>query len=82
MLQMMLDEFSLVPHKTLMIGDRLDTDIAFGLAAGMRTALPLTGVTTAEMLAHLPAGSTRPDFVLPSLASMTLPVTDNATRLY
>jgi ribonucleotide monophosphatase NagD (HAD superfamily) len=30
-------------------GDRLDTDIAFGYAAGMRTALPLTGVTTSEV---------------------------------
>ncbi len=71
-LQMMRQEFSLVPHKTLMVGDRLDTDIAFGLAAGMRTALPLTGVTTAQMLADLPAGAMRPDFVLPSIASITL----------
>lgn len=110
MLQMMREEFSLVPHKTLMIGDRLDTDIAFGFAAGtqhsllfpplslsfslararaqsgsyslcvngtmlragMRTALPLTGVTTTKMLAELPAGAVRPDFVLPSIASITL----------
>ena len=71
-LQMMREEFSLVPHKTLIVGDRLDTDIAFGFAAGMRTALPLTGVTTAQMLAELPTDSVRPDFVLPSIASITL----------
>jgi len=34
------------PAETLMVGDRLDTDVAMGAAAGMITALVLTGVTT------------------------------------
>jgi 4-nitrophenyl phosphatase len=33
------------PERTLMIGDRLDTDIAGAKRAGMRTALVLTGVS-------------------------------------
>lgn len=35
------------PARTLVIGDRLDTDIAGGRAAGLATALVLTGVSTA-----------------------------------
>ena len=31
-----------------MIGDRVDTDIAFGAAAGFRTVLVLSGVTQTE----------------------------------
>ena len=33
------------PQKTLMIGDRLNTDITFGNTNGMDTALVLTGVS-------------------------------------
>ncbi|MCU0475720.1 MAG: HAD hydrolase-like protein, partial [Anaerolineae bacterium] len=37
--------------QTLMIGDRLDTDISGARAADMPTALLLSGVTTPEALA-------------------------------
>lgn len=40
------------PKRTLTIGDRLDTDIAGAAAAGLASALVLTGVTTREQLAH------------------------------
>lgn len=33
------------PHRAIMIGDRFDTDINFGLAANMKTLLVLSGVT-------------------------------------
>jgi 4-nitrophenyl phosphatase len=33
------------PQNTLMLGDRLDTDIAGGKASGLKTALLLTGST-------------------------------------
>jgi arabinose operon protein AraL len=40
----------LPPARCLMVGDRLETDIAMGRAAGMATALVLTGATTRAML--------------------------------
>jgi NagD protein len=46
--------------ETLMIGDRMDTDIVGGLEAGMKTCLVLSGVTSREMLEHFPY---RPDHV-------------------
>ena len=42
------------PAATLMIGDRLDTDILGAQAAGLKTALVLTGVTTRAELAASP----------------------------
>ncbi|THD22174.1 Nitrophenylphosphatase [Fasciola hepatica] len=36
--------------KTIMVGDRLDTDIAFGNRFGMHTACLMTGVTSTELL--------------------------------
>jgi arabinose operon protein AraL len=41
----------LPPARCLMVGDRLETDIAMGRAAGMATAVVLTGATTRAMLA-------------------------------
>ncbi len=48
------------PQETLVIGDRLDTDILGGLQAGCKTALVLTGVTTIQ---DLQSNSIQPDFV-------------------
>ena len=44
-----------------MVGDRLSTDIAMGIAAGMDSALVLTGETTLSMLA---ASDVRPTWVV------------------
>ncbi|WP_151523216.1 HAD-IIA family hydrolase [Serinicoccus kebangsaanensis] len=41
-----LRRLGLPPEATLMVGDRLDTDIAGARAAGLRSALVLTGVST------------------------------------
>jgi NagD protein len=54
----------------LMTGDRLETDVAMGLEAGMPTALPLTGATTESVLT---GSSIRPTYVLSQLRDV-LPI--------
>ena len=54
--------------KVLMVGDNLHTDIQFGINAGIRTALVLTGVTDRSMLEE--AQSPKPTHVLDSLADL------------
>jgi len=54
------------PADVLMVGDRLATDVAMGKAAGMASALVLTGDSTEADVAALPAAD-RPDFVVATL---------------
>jgi glycerol 3-phosphatase-2 len=57
-------------RRPLMVGDRLDTDIEGGRAAGMATLLVLTGVSdAAELLAAPPA--LRPDYIAADLGALT-----------
>ena len=57
-------------------GDRLDTDILLGAEGGLRTVMPMTGVTTREELeeakrrADEPGALPVPDFVIPSVAAL------------
>ncbi|POW05073.1 hypothetical protein PSTT_09949 [Puccinia striiformis] len=46
MLDCILEKHKLEPSRSCMIGDRLDTDIAFGINGGLSTLLVLTGVVT------------------------------------
>ncbi len=55
------------PATTLIIGDRLDTDIVGGQHAGLHTALVLTGVTTRATLAASPV---QPDAVFADLPAV------------
>ena len=49
-----------------MIGDRLDTDIAFGRDHGCRTVLVLTGISKQSDVCD----SLRPDHVIPSIKDL------------
>ncbi|WP_335998512.1 HAD-IIA family hydrolase [Halorientalis halophila] len=51
----------------LLVGDRLDTDVAMGERAGMTTVLVLTGVTDREDVA---ASEVTPDYVVESIADV------------
>jgi NagD protein len=52
---------------TVMIGDRMDTDVVAGLEAGLETVLVLTGVTTADQIDRFPF---RPSRVVASIAEL------------
>jgi 4-nitrophenyl phosphatase len=67
MLEMAMLRMGVRPEETVMIGDRLDTDILAGERAGMPTVLVLTGVSTREDLA---AAEALPDVVVSDLPSL------------
>lgn len=54
-------------ESTLMIGDRMDTDIVAGIEAGLRTVLVLTGISTGASAGLFPY---RPDLVLDSIGEL------------
>ncbi len=56
-------------ENTVMIGDRMDTDIVAGIQSGLGTVLVLTGVTTSEMIESFPY---RPQRVVQSVAELEL----------
>ena len=54
---------ALEPQRVVMVGDRLHTDVAMAIGAGVRSAVVLTGEATAEQVAALP-NAAAPDFIL------------------
>jgi len=64
-------------RSALMIGDRMDTDVEGGRAAGLATLLVLTGVSDAAELLAAPQRR-RPDYVASDLAALTRPAADLA----
>ncbi|MFB6093297.1 MAG: HAD-IIA family hydrolase [Haloquadratum sp.] len=65
--RMVRDRVDLRPEEVLVVGDRLDTDVALGERAGMQTALVCTGVDDA---ADVESSSQDPDYVLSSLSEL------------
>ena len=55
------------PERSLMVGDRLETDIRMGLDAGMKTACVLTGASTRKQAEQ---GNIHPDLVIDSAADL------------
>jgi phosphoglycolate/pyridoxal phosphate phosphatase family enzyme len=64
MAQAVAEIIQLPLERCLMTGDRLETDIAMGNAAGMATALTLTGASTREMIETL---GIQPTYVIEGL---------------
>lgn len=62
-----LERLGSAPERTLVVGDRLDTDIELGNRAGMTTVLVETGVSDDD---DLESATTEPDYVLESLAEI------------
>lgn len=67
MVDTVLGHLNLPPSDCLMVGDRLETDIAMGNASGMTTALLLTGVARREDIEVM---DIRPDYVFESLENI------------
>jgi 4-nitrophenyl phosphatase len=67
MFQLSAEQMRLAMPQILVVGDRLETDIAGGQAVGARTALVLSGVSSAAAAA---AWRPAPDLVVPDLASL------------
>lgn len=71
LIRRLIDDYGLDASRTLMIGDRLDTDIMFGNAGGVSTALVLSGVNQAEDVAGLPkGGENTPTYLMKKLGSL------------
>ncbi len=59
-----LDRLKLEPKDVLLLGDRLETDIAMGNKVGMKTAMVLTGYSQRE---DIEKSGIRPDYILDKL---------------
>ncbi|WP_214405004.1 HAD-IIA family hydrolase [Pseudonocardia lacus] len=67
MMRAALNRLQAHSESTVMIGDRMDTDVVAGLEAGMRTVLVLTGIMRAEDIDRFPY---RPSRVVTSIADL------------
>lgn len=63
------EKFKLNPSKTLMVGDRLNTDIEFGKNGGFQTLLVLSGCHGLQDVEKAPR-HLRPDFIANQLGDL------------
>lgn len=82
MFECIASQFGVDPTNSLMVGDRLETDILFGANCGMDTMLTLTGVSTMEEAQAYKDDQAPekkvyvPDYVVDTIADF-LPVTED-----
>lgn len=69
LLNLILNKYQMDNTKTIMVGDRLSTDIAWGKTGNISTLLVMTGCTTQEML-HEPTNTIIPTYVTNSIADL------------
>jgi NagD protein len=69
MMRSALNYLGIHSEDTVMVGDRMDTDIVAGVTPGMETALVLTGVTRREDVTHFPY---RPNYIFDSAADIPI----------
>nr|WP_245273588.1 HAD hydrolase-like protein [Mesorhizobium sp. WSM3224] len=67
MMRSALERLGVGAADTIMVGDRMDTDVVAGLESGLKTALVLTGVSTRADMERFPF---RPDHVIERLADL------------
>lgn len=67
MMRSALNQLAAHSETTVMVGDRMDTDVVSGLEAGLRTILVLTGSTSREQVGRFPY---RPTLVIDSIADV------------
>lgn len=79
MLETALDILGLPGSECLMVGDRLSTDIAMAVDAGVDSALVLTGESTPETVAAAQPDR-RPTFVLSRIDDLLAPLEQKASR--
>lgn len=69
MMRMALNYLDIHSEDTVMVGDRMDTDIIGGVQAGLETILVLTGVTREKDVRRFPY---QPTHIVPSVAAIEL----------
>ena len=67
MMRMALNHLGVHSEDTVMVGDRMDTDVIGGVQAGMETILVLSGVTRREDIRRF---SYQPNRVVQSLSEI------------
>lgn len=77
MMRTALNRIEAHSEHTVMVGDRMDTDVIGGQEAGMRTVLVLTGSTTRDQVETFPY---RPTRVADSIADLVPLVTERLRR--